>query len=79
MKIKFFASAREAVGEKVIEREYEEGLTVEEVIEELMKEFSALEEYKNQIIIAVNKQTGLDHKKIENGDEIAILPPVSGG
>lgn len=76
---KFFAYSREIVGEKNVEREIEKGMTAREAADELMEEHPELEEYKEQIILAVNKSTGMDDKILEDGDEIAMLPPVSGG
>ncbi|MFO7990908.1 MAG: molybdopterin converting factor subunit 1 [Thermoplasmata archaeon] len=77
--LKFFASARESVGQKTMRLEVDEGTNAKDVFEELSRRYPTLESIKKQVIIAVNKNTGEVEKELEDGDEIAFLPPVSGG
>ena len=77
--VKFFASARDAVGQKKVEIEVDKNMTVEKLLEYLMEKYSGLDDLKKQIIIAVNKDTVPKNRRLENGDEVAVLPPVSGG
>ncbi len=77
--LKFFASARESVGQKTMRLEVEEGTDAKDVLERLTQLYPALGSIKKQVIIAVNKNTGEVEKELVDGDEIAFLPPVSGG
>lgn len=77
--LKFFASARESVGQKTMRLEVEEGKNAKDVFERLTHQYPALGSIKKQVIIAVNKNTGEVEKELVDGDEIAFLPPVSGG
>ncbi len=76
---KFFASIREVVGQGKLNKEIKQGTTASNLWVELCDEYPGLKELENQIIIAVNKDTGKKDKVLEDGDEIAFLPPVSGG
>ncbi len=79
VKVKFFASARDVVGSKQIEMDIKKGSKTKDVLETLIDKYPGLNDLKDQLILAVNKQTGKRDKVLEEGDEIAVLPPVSGG
>ncbi len=79
VKLKFFASAREAVGSKGLEMDVESGLKAEDILEIIIDKYPELKDLENQLILAVNKQTGKSDKIVKDGDEIAVLPPVTGG
>ena len=77
--VKFFASAREAVGQKKVEIEVDKNMTVENLLDHLMDKYTELNNLKKQLIIAVNKDTVPKNTILKDGDEVAVLPPVSGG
>jgi len=91
VKVKFFAILREAAGTKEVEEEVEEGTTVRGLLERLSNKlpsrFRGLvfegQEITKNLIILVNRRgikelDGLE-TKLKNSDEVALLPPVSGG
>lgn len=91
VKVKFFALIREVAGVKEVEEEVEDNTTVRELLEKLCKRmpekfrnliFDGHEVSKN-LIILVNRKgiRELDdlETKLKDGDEVALLPPVSGG
>lgn len=79
LNVKFFASARDAVGQKNVEIEVDKNMTVEKLLDHLMEKYGGLADLKKQLIIAVNKDTVPKNRRLEDGDEVAVLPPVSGG
>ncbi len=79
IKIKFFAYARELVGRKDITVEMNSGSTVKDLMEHVLTKYPSLKEISNHIIIAVNKNTCTSDRRLKDGDQVAILPPVSGG
>ncbi|MFW6038251.1 MAG: molybdopterin converting factor subunit 1 [Candidatus Saliniplasma sp.] len=79
VKLKFFASSREIVGSKELDMDIERGSKTKDVLNILMEKFPGLKDFEGQLILAVNKQTGKADRLLEDGDEIAVLPPVSGG
>jgi len=91
VKVKFFALLREAAGTKELEEEVEEGTTVRGLLERLSNKlpsrFRGLvfdgQEITKNLIILVNRRgirelNGLE-TRLKDGDEVALLPPVSGG
>lgn len=81
MKIKLllFASAREIVGKEEVEIEFEEGTKLRDCKSRMIKMFPPLEKIIHRCSMAVNMDIKKDEYILREGDEIAILPPVSGG
>jgi molybdopterin converting factor subunit 1 len=79
MKIKLFAILREVVGEKEITISVPSGVTVSYLNDEILKKYPQLKSFKNKFITSVNCKVGSSDTIISFGDEIALLPPVSGG
>ena len=75
--IKSFGITKDIVGarETVIDLE---GDTVGSLRKVLKKRFPALAEVRS-LMIAVNNNYAEDNQSIEESDEIALIPPVSGG
>ena len=77
--VKFFASLREAAGCSEMDWDLEEGATVETLVANLHQSIPGFEEWTDRAWIAVNRcYTTLD-TALEEGDEVAMFPPVSGG
>jgi sulfur-carrier protein len=76
-KVKAFGITKDMLGgrESVIEME---GQTVAELRATLNKKYPALGGLKS-LFIAVNQAYAEDGAKLSEGDEIALIPPVSGG
>ena len=77
--IKFFASYRELLGEDELVFEVGEGATVGELLEFLKERFPALAQQGYSPLTAVNLTHVSKRHILEDGDEVAIFPPVSGG
>ena len=78
VKLKYFASIAEAVGMSVGEIDLRDGTNVSDVLDVLTKRFKGLEEMNN-VIVAVNGAYVDPNTPLENGDVVALFPPVSGG
>jgi len=77
--VKFFASARDIVGKKDLEMEIKKNCKVGDVMENLFEKYPDLQEMEDHLLISVNKdRTGKD-EILKDGDEIAVMPPVTGG
>lgn len=81
VKVKFFAVLKGLVGKEEVSLQIKEGLSLEQVIEQLKKELPALGDLmkKGGILISVNQEVVEKHALIQDGDEIAFLPPFAGG
>ncbi len=77
--VKFFGSYQEAVGEKELQIETDKVSRIQDLIEELTEKYPGLADLDDQLLIAVNKSMAEREKELKDGDEVAFLPPVSGG
>ena len=79
MKIKCFGIARDLTQTSTIVWDsIDTGITVAQLRDRLAQEFPSLKSIKSYMI-AVNQEYALDSQVLSDQDEIAIIPPVSGG
>ena len=79
MTVRLFARLREIAGADELTREIGGATTVRDVWEALAAEWPGLAPYAPSLSCAVNAQYSRMHATVQEGDEIAFLPPVSGG
>jgi molybdopterin converting factor subunit 1 len=79
IRLLLFASCRDAVGGKEFDLEFEEGISAGALREELALRYPRLRPLKEKLLLAVNAEYVGDETAIRNGDEVALIPPVSGG
>jgi MoaE-MoaD fusion protein len=79
IRIKLFASTREIVGKRELEVELPEGATVSVLLSELAIQFPALRGLADSVKVAVNHEYAEGERRLAEGDELALIPPVSGG
>ncbi|MBI2485965.1 MAG: molybdopterin converting factor subunit 1 [Deltaproteobacteria bacterium] len=77
--IKFFASMRDAIGERERTLLLPEGSNVDYVLEDLKNQYPQLAKVIDCSFIALNEEYTLKHTLLKEGDTLAIIPPVSGG
>lgn len=77
--IRLFAGLRDLVGAAELARDVPAGATVGTVWATLTKEFPALAPYTSSVSGAVNADYARMDSRVGDGDDIAFLPPVSGG
>ena len=77
--IRLFARLRELAGRGEIERDVPPGATVHSVWESLVAEHPAIAPYAESMSCAVNADYARMTTAVKDGDEVAFLPPVSGG
>ena len=76
--VRLFASYREAAGVGRIEVELSPGATVKDAIFRVLRDHPLVAEGR-QVVIARNREyVGVD-EPLSDGDELALIPPVSGG
>ncbi len=74
-----FASLRDIAGKGQLELEVEENCTVEDLSKKLYELYPKVESFKSSVRIALNQEFVEGDIELRDGDEIAYLPPVSGG
>jgi molybdopterin synthase catalytic subunit len=77
--VKFFAYLRDIVGKKDLEYNLPEEMNVSELVKRLQTEYSGLTRHIPRTIISVNREFAEGSTKVQDGDEVAFFPPVSGG
>jgi molybdopterin converting factor subunit 1 len=77
--VKLFARLREIAGAAELTRDLEPGATIGVLWRQLATEFPALAPYERSISSARNADYARMDEPVRDGDEVAFLPPVSGG
>lgn len=77
--IRFFAAARDLVGRDAVERELPSRSTVADLKAALVTEFPLLAPLLRHSMIAVGCDYAADAVVLADGNEVAVIPPVSGG
>jgi len=76
---RFFASARDAVGTRELDLEVPADTTAGALLDRLISDYPKLAGHAKTLRMAVNEAyTDLSHP-LNEGDEVALIPPVSGG
>ena len=79
VKVLFFGRLRELAGKAEENGELPEGLTLAQVFERFAKRHPQLAEFRKSMVVSRNQEFAAWDTRIAEGDEIAFLPPVSGG
>ena len=79
MTVRLFARLRDIAGAPDLAREVPAGSTAADVWKTLVAEFPEMARYDSSISTAVNADYAKMTTALSDNDEIAFLPPVSGG
>ncbi|NUQ81278.1 MAG: MoaD/ThiS family protein [Bacteroidetes bacterium] len=77
--IRFFASMQDAAGVPMLKVDVREGATTSDVLEEVYRQFPQLEKYRTSCRSALNQDYLTEVVPVSDGDELALIPPTSGG
>ena len=77
--VRLFARLRDIAGAAELSREVAPESTIGTVWRQLVHEFPDLASYERSISSAVNADYARMDQAVNEGDEVAFLPPVSGG
>ena len=77
--VRLFARLRDVAGASELARDLPPGATIGDVWRELAREFPEFAGYERSISSAINADYARMDHVVGEGDEIAFLPPVSGG
>lgn len=77
----FFARSREVAGVPSIDVTLPEGSTTTELLKLLVERYPGMESVLQSCVLAVNQEyvSKDEATALQGGDEIAIIPPLSGG
>ena len=77
--VRLFARLRDLTGAGELIREVPDRATVRDLWDLLATEWPSLRDYEKTISVAVNTEYSRMAASVREGDEVAFLPPVSGG
>jgi molybdopterin synthase sulfur carrier subunit len=75
--VKLFASSKEIIGKDKITLKLSEKMTALDLRRMILEHYPQIA--KIQFVIAINRKIADDATTVDQMDEVAILPPVSGG
>lgn len=79
VRVLFFGRLKEIVGQSQEDAELSEGARVEDLFERYGRRFPELARFRSSIVASVNQEFTEWRAPLSPGDEVAFLPPVSGG
>jgi molybdopterin synthase sulfur carrier subunit len=77
--VRLFARLRDIAGANEFVREVGADATIAGLWQELVRDFPELARYEQSVSSAVNADYARMDTALREGDEVAFLPPVSGG
>ena len=75
IQIIYFASLRELLGKAHEQLEYRDELTIRQV----WKELNPAQTDRQNVLVAINQQYASFDSTVQDQDEVAFFPPVTGG
>ena len=79
IRVLFFASLADIVGGREHTMEPAEVSDVISIFNRFAAEFPAMEAHRSSVLLALNSEFARPSSQVNDGDEVAFLPPVSGG
>ena len=77
--VKLFAIFQEVFATDEMEITLESGAQVSQIFDRLVSQQPQLEQWRSLTRYAINLNFAEPDTVLENGDEVALIPPVSGG
>jgi molybdopterin converting factor subunit 1 len=79
VRVLFFGRLKDIVGKSEEQAELSEGARVEDLFERYGRSFPELAKFRASVVASVNQEFSEWRAPLAAGDEVAFLPPVSGG
>jgi molybdopterin synthase catalytic subunit len=79
IRVKLFGALREAAGTPDLALALPEGSRVGDVWGQLVADHPSIEPFKGKLAVSLNFEISNSEADLSDGDEVAFLPPVSGG
>lgn len=77
--VRFFAILRDRAGLPETSMDLPDGATVGDALDRINRQFPDMADQMKRIALAVNRAYVKSDEALRDGDELALIPPVSGG
>ena len=77
--VRLFAGLHDLLGKRDVVLELAEDATVLQLPEQLAKEYPIVTPYLTTLVCAVDEEYVPSEHRLQEGDEVALIPPISGG
>jgi len=79
VRVLYFGMLKDAIGRQVDNVSLRDGATLSDLIAECRKVAPPVEDFQKILAYSVNQEYAQFSTRLNDGDEVALLPPVSGG
>ncbi|HKW43261.1 MAG TPA: molybdopterin converting factor subunit 1 [Thermoplasmata archaeon] len=79
VRVRLFATFREIVGEPRLAWTAKDGATLAALVEAIVARYPDLARHRDGMLLAVNATFASPETVLRDNDEVALMPPVSGG
>ncbi|HEX9341768.1 MAG TPA: MoaD/ThiS family protein [Thermoplasmata archaeon] len=79
VRVRLFATYREIAGEGALPWTLPEGARLRDLVDALVGTYPRLAGHTEAMLLAVNLSYASPDVVLHDGDEVAVMPPVSGG
>lgn len=79
VKVLFFGRLKDIIGQSEESLDLNEASTIEQLFALYSQRFPELAKYRSSVVASRNQEFAAWNTPLHSGDEVAFLPPVSGG
>ncbi len=79
IRIRLFAAVKDIVGRREVVLDLPEGTTAAGLLQRFAQDHPRLQAMTPSLLVAVNREYVESTRRLADGDEVAFIPPVSGG
>jgi molybdopterin synthase catalytic subunit len=79
IRILLFGRVKEIAGTAEVELPAAPGTTTGALLRALVEKYPGIEPWREYLRVAVNQEYSPSDRAVSPGDEVAVIPPVSGG
>lgn len=79
LKVSFFAGLAEHTGKRAVNLPIDQSITVNELRSRIIDQFPEVRHIVDTCMVAVNQEYADNDVRITVDDEVALIPPLSGG